>query len=606
MSGRETNAIKDVQLYKGGFDANYGGRLSSVMEITGKNGNENDFNATLGASLIGVNGTIEIPLNGKGSILLAGRRSFQSPLYTTIFDNFTGNEESTSADSGGGRFSRFETQPKSYFYDLNGKFTYRPNEKDILSLSFYNGEDDLDNSREFQVPEILADIGLDISGGNTDVSAWGNWGLSAKWSRKWSDKFYSNALVSYSNYYSERDQRVERNITRQDETISFNLGTYENNDLKDISLKLDNELKLTQNNQLKFGIQTTYSNIKYDYVQDDTLNILNRKDKGILATVYMQDKQKLFDNRLTLSAGLRATYYDVTNKVYTEPRLSVAFNLTDQLQLKGAWSQHYQFANRIVREDILQGSRDFWILSDDETVPISSATHYIAGLSYETKNFLFDVEAFYKDLDGLSEYTLRFARPQRGGANSDNTFSYDELFFQGSGTAKGIELLAQKKFGKYTGWMAYTLSQVQYNFPELSDEVYPALHDATHEFKWVNSYKVKRWNFAATWIFATGKPYTAPTGGYEITLLDDNTNTFINVGEKNALRLPAYHRLDLSATYNFNIGESKCSLGASIFNLYNHSNTWYKEYEVLEDELIETNVNYLGITPNLFLNISLR
>ncbi|MEL7341077.1 MAG: TonB-dependent receptor, partial [Bacteroidota bacterium] len=276
-----------------------------------------------------------------------------------------------------------------------------------------------------------------------------------------------------------------------------------------------------------------------------------------------------------------------------------SIQLSKRLKLQGAWGEYYQFTNRVIREDILQGSRDFWLLADGETIPVGKATHYIAGLSYETPKYLFSAEAYYKPLSGLTEYTQRLSGG-RGGLN------IEELFYNGDGIAQGLEFLAQKKVGQYTGWLSYTLSQVMYEFPDFSDTPFPALHDQTHEFKMVHSYQLNRWEFGGTWVYSTGNPYTSPVGGYQLELLDGTSFAYVNVGAKNSFRLPAYHRLDLSATFKFNMGSMPASIGMSVFNVYNRQNVWYKEFEIVDGDLIETDVTFLGITPNLFLNIKLR
>ncbi len=150
----------------------------------------------------------------------------------------------------------------------------------------------------------------------------------------------------------------------------------------------------------------------------------------------------------------------MTNAQYYEPRASLAYQLTDRLKLKGAWGRYYQFANRVVREDVTQGSRDFWLLANDQNNPVSSAVHYIAGAAYETNGYLFDVEYYRKEMDGLSEFSLRFSDPQ--GDQTDG-----QLFFEGTGMAQGVEFLLQKKAGNYTGWVSYTLGEVVHNFPIL-------------------------------------------------------------------------------------------------------------------------------------------
>lgn len=601
-SAFNSNAIKDIQLFKGGFESKYGDRISCVTDLTGKDGNQKEFNIGGDVGLVSLNAFAEIPLGEKVSTLVAFRRSWKSPLYNAIFDKF--NEEIETPSIGrAGRSADFTSQVSSYFYDLNAKVTYRPSDKDILSFSFYNGTDNLDNSRIMETPEKFRQLGLDFNNDIIDLTKWGNTGSSIKWSRKWNDRLYSNSLVSYSNYFSQRVQSREGSITLPSgEVREFNNGTSEDNDLQDFSFKTDLEWKLSNNNQLQFGGKITNYDIKYAYTQNDTLNILNRDDQGNTFAGYIQDEISLFNNKVNLKPGLRYTYYDVTGKSYLEPRFSFSANLTKKIKLKGAWGQYHQFANRVVREDIMSGSRDFWILSDDVSVPVGSATHYIGGLSYETDKFLFDIEGFYKELGGISEYSLRFTRNFR-------EINYEENFFHGTGTAKGLEFLAQKKFGKFNGWIGYTLSEVLYDFPDFSDEAFPASHDVTHEFKIIGLYKWKNWDFGATWIFATGKPYTAPEGGYEIGLLDGESQDFITVGEKNGLRLPDYHRLDLSATYNFSLGaDNKVpgSLGLSLFNVYDRKNLWYKEFEVQEGELLETDVHFLGFTPNITLRLSLK
>lgn len=612
FSAFNTNAIKDVQVYKGGYDAKYGGRLSSVVELTGKEGNTEEFNMGLGLSLLSINGFVESPFaDGKGSFLISGRRSFQSNFYNNIFEAYTESTEAASGETDqptgrGGRVASQEVQPNTYFYDLNAKTTFRPNSKDVFSLSFYNGQDNLDNSRNVDETNFRnrggATLDFTFDRENTDLTAWGNWGTSAKWSRRWSDRLYSNANLSYSNYYSERDQSNVTTITRSDSTTVRSNGTYEQNDLKDVSLKLDNEFKIAQNNQLDFGFQATYNNIDYTFIQNDTTIVIDRNDEGVTSTFYLQDKHT-FGNKLILKGGLRTSHYSITNKFYLEPRAALTYLLSDKIKLKAAWGKYHQFANRIVREDIQQGSRDFWLLADDEQVPISSSYHNIAGVSYETSNWLFDVEAYYKTLDGLSEYSTRFVPT---GFGRGQTISYEEFFHTGTGIAKGVEFLAQRKLGKFTGWAGYTLGEVKYDFEAFGDEPFFANQDVTHELKLVGNYKLGKFSIGATFVYATGKPYTAPTGYYELKLLDGTTSDFFEVSDKNTVRFDDYHRLDLSGTYDFQVGNSKVTTGISLTNIYNRKNTWYNEYDVIEGELLETNVSLLGFTPSLFFTWTLR
>ncbi|MBK7214035.1 MAG: TonB-dependent receptor [Bacteroidales bacterium] len=225
---------------------------------------------------------------------------------------------------------------------------------------------------------------------------------------------------------------------------------------------------------------------------------------------------------------------------------------------------------------------------------------FIAGTSYETKDILIDAEAYYKRLSGLTEYTLRFSH--RFGESID----YSSLFYEGTGYTRGIDLLLQKKFGKFNGWIAYTFrNQVQ--IPVYGEGYFAASQDVTNEFKVVAIYKIKKFTLSGTWVYSTGLPYTQPIGGYVLTLPDGTTQSVIIPGSKNAARLPDFHRLDLSVKYDFTMGETgKGSIGCSLFNVYNRKNVWYKEFTVDETGLTETNVNLLGITPNVSLSLQIR
>lgn len=604
FSAFNPNAIKEVQLYKGGFESKYGGRLASVMEIIGKTGNDQKFNAGMDFGFIGFNAYAEIPLNGKGSVFIAGRRSYKTFLYQKIFDSYTeddvnpGNPVPIGGGPGGMPRMVEEQQPTSYFYDLNAKITYKFTLKDIVSYSFFSGQDFFDNSREMNNMRG----GMSMSGGVTDLTKWGNWGSSVKWSRKWNENLYSNNLVSVSDYSNSKDRSVERTMLDEDGNSStFGSGSMETNSLYDFSFKTDNEWKLDSLNQIEFGLQYNHYDIKYNFIQNDTLTILNMLNKGDLIGGYIQDRLSPFNKRMTILPGIRLSYYSVSKKPYFEPRFQWSYNLTDKLKVKASTGLYYQFANRILREDIQSGNRDIWVLSNGDNIPVSKAIHYIAGASYETRDFLFDAEAYYKQLSGLTEYTLRFS--QRFGQSVD----YSSLFYEGEGYTRGIDLLLQKKFGKFSGWIAYTLSETRYKFPVYGDGYFSASQDVTNELKLVGIYKLKKWTFSGTWVYSTGLPYTQPIGGYELTLPDGTTTSTIIPGSKNAARLPDFHRLDLAVKYDISMGETgKGSLGFSLFNAYNRKNVWYKEFAVDETGLTETNVNLLGITPNISLTLSIR
>lgn len=627
FSAFNADAIKDVQVYKGGFPAAYGGRTSSIIDLTGRTGG-NDYGLGVGLNLLSAGMLAKAPLGQRGSLLVSARRSYtdvlQTGLYNNIYETLTGETLTSDQDqqAAGGGFPRpgggripgalgggFQgpglatVQPDFYFYDLNAKLNYRPTNKDVVALSFYNGRDNLNESR-FTTNTITrgGQEGGTILNDIYDVTGWGNLGVSGKWSRQWSPRFYSNALLAYSQYFSdnERTQLNERYAAEADTLLgSRNFGSLENNRLGDFSFRLDNEWQVSQAHNLGFGVQATRSDVQYENIRNDTLVVFDENQETRQAAVYFQDTWKPLAN-LRIIAGVRAAYHELTGETYLEPRTSFHYDLTDRMRVKGAYGQYSQFVARVVNENVTEGARDFWLLADGENVGVQSATHYIAGASYETPKWLFDVEAYRKDLTGLSEFSLRF---RRGGAD----FQADNLFFDGEGVARGVEFLLQRKTTRYTGWISYTLAEVEHTFEGLNDgQPFPALHDQPHELKMVSSTRLgPRWNLSATWVFATGKPYTAPESQYSITLLDGTEQSYIHVGEKSGERLPAYHRLDAAVHYRFPIGTANVDLGFSVFNLYNRTNVWYKEFDLTESPFVTTDVTFLGITPNLSLRVDL-
>lgn len=602
LSAFNADAIKDVQLYKGGFEAKYGGKISSVMEITGKTGNTNKVSGGVSISALSGSAHLEIPVSNKTNVFLSARRSYtdfiQSGLYTKINEMYTTSSDDGTSDL---PFARFNSDPKFYFYDLNAKITHQPTKNDVFTFSFYNGKDVLDKTANLSAQSGGFGRGIpnDFALNRVDILEWGNWGLSTKWSRQWTDKFYSNSTLAFSNYFSDRENYRERTVEDDDgsESTSIN-GSIEDNNILDFTFRMDNEYRLTQKNTLEFGLQSSYIDIAYSYTENDTLDLIDTRTQGITFASYIQDKIFIKD-KLTFIYGLRSTYYNLTNTIYWEPRVSFNYRYNDAWNFKTSWGLYYQYTNRVVRENVLEGNRDFWLLADDDMIPVSSAYHYIVGVSYEKPNYLIDIELFYKPMNGLAEYTMRNEsyRFTSGSSLPDN-------FYKGKGNSKGIELLLQKKYGSYTGWLGYTFSRVEHQFEGLNSGLaYPAMYDQPHEINLVNTFQWGNWVLGGTFVFNTGRTYTAPVGSYQLTMLDGTEIDYIHVGDKNAFRLPAYNRLDISATYRYSIGKTLGSLGVSVFNVYGRKNVWYREFDVVDNEIVIIDVNTLGFTPNVFFSI---
>ena len=606
FSAFNPDAVQDVRLFKGGFPAQYGGRTSSVVEMVGKSGNPEEFRMSGGLSLLSARAVTEVPLGGKGSWLVSARRSYTDLMRTGLYNDIFGTlEGADDADAGAqgpgggfggggfGRFGNFQQQtfePDFYFYDLNSKLTFLPTSEDVLTLSVYGGEDRLDKSTLGQ--EITTPAGdTRLTADRADLSNWGNRGVSGRWARQWGSRLATDALVAYSQYFSEATLDVA--------SSQFARGFDEDNRVKDLTARLDNTWRPFPSSEIGFGAQFTRSDVAYALtrLRGDSAQTLNLDGESNLTAGYVQHSWTP-SARVDLTAGLRMTSYDGTGQRYWEPRASARYSLTDQLSLTGAWGRYNQFVKRVENEDILEGSRDFWILAGDNIAP-SSAEHWIAGIAYETDDYLFDVEAYARDLGGVAQFSTRSRRApgQR----------LAELFFEGTGTARGIELLAQKKRGALTGWLGYTLANVEHELEGFNDGLpFPASHDQRHEVKAVGSYQLGRWTLTGGWVYGSGRPYTVPEAQYPITLLDGRTLSYIHVGAKNGERLPAYHRLDLAASRRFEVGEFYYELNLSLFNVYGRNNVWYRQFDLTDLPMLVTDVTTLGFTPSIGLRAGLR
>ena len=621
FSAFNMDAVESVQLSKGGFEARHGGALSSVMNITGKSGNLNRPSATAGGSLLSFHGSAETPLfHNTGSAFLAVRRSFQGPLYDRIlnlFDNNTAGPQARFGGGGGGGgrgggFATVDTQPSSNFYDINGKILLNPSARDVVSLSLYRGSDNLDNSRSLQLPDGLLDrlaergidpaaLGLDLNSSLdiTDVRDSGNTGVGLLWSRQWHPRVQSEVSLGYSRFTDVRDRSTQ--VGANGSPLA------EDNHVEDITFKAAVPITLGVGHTLEGGIEVTAHDIAYN-LQSGTgrpgggatplAAILNQSERGRLTSLFIQDHW-LLGSRLLVVPGVRLTSFDRTDTRYTEPRLAATFFVNDRFKLKASTGRYHQFTSQITREDVLQGNQEFWSLANGTTVPVAGATHLVAGAAYERGDLLIDVELFSKDLSDLTQFAPRFV-------NASAEIDYDDFFYHGDGTARGGEVLVQKRSGRHTGWVSYTLSKVEETFPTLETEPFLANHDQRHELKIVNILALGDWHLSETWVYATGKPYTEPLGLESFDLPFGGTIDRVVAGAKNGAKLPAYHRMDVALNREFPVSATggRGTFGVTLFNLYNRQNTWYKEFNVVEGEILENDILLMGRTLNASFSLS--
>ncbi len=406
-------------------------------------------------------------------------------------------------------------------------------------------------------------------------------------------------FLSYSSYFNLTDRELNTSSTGTTTTTSTNANQADNanvtNNINDITFRFKNDWKILPGNLLGFGTEITHNQINYTGQRNDTLTVNGNAN---LYALYLQDKIDI-TKKIHLLVGYRGDYFQGTAKYYHEPRVSLIYNITDAISLKGAYGKYYQFVSCVTQEDIIMGNSQYWLLDNSSNVPVSYSTHYITGISYENSNFLFNVEGYYKDLTNVLEET---SRNTRNFSASNNITA----IYAGTGVAKGIDFMLQKKYGNTTGWISYTLGSVIYHFPDLNYGVpFYADQDQTHEFKAVSTQTIKRFDFSATFIYATGKPWTNILSEYQLTMLNGTPSTYYHLGTTNGERYPPYSRFDIATTYNWG-KKTKRHLSASVFNLFNHENIWFKEFNFPRNYnyvLNITNVNYLGITPNISFSV---
>lgn len=593
-SAFNNDAIKDVRIFKGGYPAKFGGRVSSIVELTGKTGSYNKLQAGGTINLLSGSGIVQVPIWGHGAWLLSYRRSYtdiiKSALYNDIYRFVTRPPQPNDSRVGGPLFSNAQPTsitPDFYYYDLISKLSYSISGRDVLSLSFYNSQDNLDLSQNL-AGNRAGPRNEQTTASSQETTQWGNLGASGRWSRVWNDRFYTIASGAYSIYSSEsRGAGVAVETNQNSNPEAFRSA--EKNEVRDLSLQWENGWHVNRSHHLEFGMDFNRTNVRVGFMANDTVNILQRDDTAPQIALYAQDRWKIF-TPLELTMGLRTINYQPTHTTYVEPRVLFRLALTKQLALKGAWGEYHQFVNRITNDNALNGNRDFWLLADDRLAP-NFADHKILGATYENQDFLFDLEAYRKELDNVAEFAQRFRRPPGASLN--------ELFLLGTGVAQGVEFLMQKKSGAFNGWTSYTLAKVEYHIPGLNQgKPFPADHDRRHEIKLAGNYAVGKWNLALTWIFASGIPYSAPTNA-------GTPGNFV-FSSKNTHRLPAYHRIDISCSRQFRMANFDWEAGLSLFNLYDRRNVIRREYFLSNNALAVRDITALGFTPTVMVKMNLQ
>lgn len=544
------DAIKDVRVYKGGFPAEYGGRLGSVIDIYNKDGNRVRRSGVVSLGMLSSRAMIEGPYS-RGSYMFAIRRSTIEPVLAALRGSF-------------------DTLPDGfYFVDINGKLNFDINENNRLNIAFYGGEDHVD----FPFGD---DLRFKLSYGNRTASS--------TWTSIRSDRLFTTLTLTSSRYF---------NLPR----FSFGGTPFErNNTVDDVSVKSDLEWMAGSGHTVKSGIWAGNLTLRLKDSFDSRESFRSRIQTQYI-TAYIQDNYRVTDS-WSINGGLRLNYFTKGDYLRLEPRLSTEFSPDPSLRLQASYGRYYQFLTLITNEAF--SGFDTW-LTTDTGVPPSWGDQFVIGAKiYPVQGYNIEFEVYYRDMNNLFELDPRI--PDVSGLD------YAELFRFGKGYAYGTELVLEKSSGRLNGFIGYTWSVTRRKFEGFNENrFYPPKYDRTHDVNIVANYRLtQRWRLTSVFNYATGQAYTRALGRTEINN-PFGTSPYqpIIVGKVNASRLPDYHRLDIGFTREgrfFDLGTSEFQI--QIINVYSRRNIWFYQFDLDENPAKRSEVPLLPILPTLSYTVN--
>ncbi len=572
-----TDAIKQVDLSKGGFGAEYGGRLSSVLHVTNLDGNRNKFQGIASVSLLSGKTTLQMPLGSIGSISGSFRRTYLDQTVAKMIDDI----------------------PDYYFYDGNVKAFLDISDKDKLTVSFFGGNDRLDYKFNPDSKESPS-IGYE----------WGNTTGSINYKRIITAQLFSNFWITGSRFASD---------FKFDE-----VNVKEKNSINDITLKGDLEFFYSDKLNFHFGFEQ--KNLKGIYRQEFPGGMIDMDKKYTHYAAYASVNYKptvLWD----LSLGLRANYFDSDDNYQgLDPRFSVKYRLTETVNLKAAAGIYHQYMAKIPRGFFV----GIWTAADRYNKP-STAYHYIFGIQKEVaQDYELEIEGYYKEyknIYSLNQYLNTDVSPQEYDENNRPIFKeLKGVFTRGDGKSYGLELLFKKDAGFITGWIGYSLSRTENTFDGINqNKAYIPRHDRTSTVNVVGNFQLNdlicvlkgiqrenyssNWTFGLNFVYSSGQPITMPGSAYVLQSLPGWEENMYKVHptDINSYRLPPYSRLDVSLSYEKKYTGWSLAPYIQIINVGNRKNVWFLDYEdKIEGNQIVKKVdtfNMLPILPSIGVNI---
>ncbi len=535
-----SDAIKDVKLIKGAFPAEYGGRLSSVLDVKLRSGTKEENKGIISLGAVNSHATLEGPLGENSTYMISGRK-----MYYDLFQQ---------------KFDKNSTVPRYNFFDLSGKITRTLSEQSIL---FISGMYDQDNI-------------YSPASQNSDYNiTWKNLALGLNWIQINSNSIFTNSLVSFVDYKF----RSEINDSLNPGTLS---SYFSSSDLKDLNVKQNVELHWNETNTSKLGFDLAAHiyNLLYSDVYDPVIEIdpfAGFKQNSLEASFFIQNESHITKDLFT-NIGGRVYYFNQQEYLSFEPRVSLNYSIFPNFRINAAFAIAHQYLHLIVRENISLPT-DLWYPSTKNIKP-GKSNQYVLGVDYTLPDYFFSIEVYYKRLKSIYEFVNN---PSLDARNSN----IDDQLTEGEGEAYGAEFFINRTLGEFTGWIGYTLSWTRAQFDELNaGRIFYPRYDRRHEVSIVLTYEPnKNWTIGATWVYASGQGFTIPNGQYIFTGvgLDQTTDVKYDYTERNGYKLPAYHKLDLNASYKFIWAGLQWETYVNIYNLYNRNNA-FAQYVTFENK----------------------
>jgi len=561
------DALKSVELIKGGFPSRYGGRLSSVLNMQMKDGDKKKFKGEAGFGLIAARLMLEGPLvKGKVSYLLSARRTYIDALIYPFLPR--------------------DAKAGYYFYDLNGKVNWVVNKNNRLYLSGYTGKD-----RFYYRP--WSEFGDQESA----YLQWFNRTGTLRWNHIYNEKLFSNTSLIYSKYLFDIGSQTKENGV---ETFSLSYGS----GIQDWTLKHDFDYALSNRHQMKLGVSSIKHHftpsavvVKGEFVEGD----LSAKEeyKSFENGWYIEDEMKLSD-QLKLNLGYRLSNFVMKDNAYWgwEPRLNARFLINEHWSVKGGYSRMNQYMHLLSNTGIGLPT-DLWVPATENVSPMR-ADQWALGTTkdFAKQDWSITLEGYYKKMNNVLSYKEGASFLNTGVLEEDSEISWQDNVTSGKGESYGTELLLQKPTGKLSGWIGYTLSWTKLQFDALNNgKPFFARYDRRHDFSAVAIYEVsENITFSGTWVYGTGQAITLPNANYNVLTHDPNSisgfaggfgdqwgmpgyyDTGVqDFGEKNSFRMAAYHRLDIALQFHKQLERAKRTIEVGLYNAYNRRNPFFYE-----------------------------